>query len=397
MKDAMQLLEAIGQIQDGYILDAHSDIPKAALPRKRLLLIAAVAAILLLLAGCATYAWHWYTVYFSMQRTEPLSDSQVSYINENAQSLDESQTYEGYTIELKSALAESREAFVTLRLTAPDDVALMNRKEGDRLHFGSVYAVPEGSDQLVGMSCHIVEDGDGRDQTANLVLSIGPTDVSGAEISIGGGQVWHIVLRDLVVECWDREYEQELLRTKYAGVTDYMFTDEEAARAHSQELLVSGKWEFDVEFPSADEDILEFLTEPISTKAVITRKDRSHPLFYDTKDFVEDITVTSVSLRVFSAIVTFEKPETLEGSDFPDFFCAWMDMGDTYNPLTRLVCQDENFFVVLKDGTRIDFWQGEGAVDAAYLKTDSPIVLKNVDYLQLSDGTKLYPVSNAVE
>lgn len=30
-------------------------------------------------------------------------------------------------------------------------------------------------------------------------------------------------------------------------------------------------------------------------------------------------------------------------------------MGDTYNPLTQIVSQDENFFVVLKDGTRIDF------------------------------------------
>lgn len=29
-------------------------------------------------------------------------------------------------------------------------------------------------------------------------------------------------------------------------------------------------------------------------------------------------------------------------------------------------------------------------MDTAYLKADSPIVLKDVDYLQLSDGTKLY-------
>lgn len=60
MKNAMQLLEAVGQIQDDYIMDAHSDIPKAASPRKRLLLIAAVIAALLALAGCAMairYVW----------------------------------------------------------------------------------------------------------------------------------------------------------------------------------------------------------------------------------------------------------------------------------------------------------------------------------------------------
>lgn len=60
MKNAMQLLEAVGQIQDDYIMDAHSDIPKAASPRKRILLIAAVIAALLALAGCAMaihYVW----------------------------------------------------------------------------------------------------------------------------------------------------------------------------------------------------------------------------------------------------------------------------------------------------------------------------------------------------
>ncbi|MCI5486186.1 MAG: hypothetical protein MR426_14230 [Clostridiales bacterium] len=60
MKNAMQLLEAVGQIQDAYIIDAHSDIPKLASPRKRFLLIAAVVAALLALAGCAMaihYVW----------------------------------------------------------------------------------------------------------------------------------------------------------------------------------------------------------------------------------------------------------------------------------------------------------------------------------------------------
>lgn len=60
MKNAMQLLEAVGQIQDEYIMDAHSDILKAASPRRRILLIAAVIAALLALAGCAMathYVW----------------------------------------------------------------------------------------------------------------------------------------------------------------------------------------------------------------------------------------------------------------------------------------------------------------------------------------------------
>ncbi len=44
---------------------------------------------------------------------------------------------------------------------------------------------------------------------------------------------------------------------------------------------------------------------------------------------------------------------------------------------------------MLKDGTRIDFFQQIGADDTAELTADSPIVLEEVDYLQLSDGTRL--------
>ena len=60
MKNAMQLLEAVGQLQDEYIMDAHSDTPKTIIFRKRFLLIAAVVAALLALAGCAMaihYVW----------------------------------------------------------------------------------------------------------------------------------------------------------------------------------------------------------------------------------------------------------------------------------------------------------------------------------------------------
>lgn len=60
MKNAMMLLDAIGEIQDGYILDAHSDHTKTAFSRRRLMLIAAVIAALLALAGCGVaihYVW----------------------------------------------------------------------------------------------------------------------------------------------------------------------------------------------------------------------------------------------------------------------------------------------------------------------------------------------------
>lgn len=389
MKNAMKLLEAIEKIQDAYIMDAHSDIPKSAFSHKRLLLIAAIVAVLLL-AGCAAYAWHWYTAFFTTQRKEPLSNSQISYINENAQDIHGSQSHNGYTVELKSAIAESDSAYITLGVTAPEDVDLSFVFGGEKLVFRRIFVRPVGSELPANLSYRIMDDGDGKNNTVNMVLGILPGGSLEEGAGFGEGSHWEIILEDMEKTGHDREYEEELLRTKYAGMTDYMLEDDEAARVYFRTLLAEGNWELEVELSFADHEYLELLSAPISTKAVVTRKDRSDVMLYNTADAVEDLTITSIQLHALGATVVFEVPETKEGSEFPDYFCTWIDMGDTYNPLTKIVSQDENFFVVLKDGTRIDFWQTEGAVDSANLTSDSPIVLKDVDYLQLSDGTKLY-------
>ena len=83
MNTALKLLDAIGEIQDAYIMDAHADSARISHSRKTLVLIAAIVAAVLILAGCAAYAWHWYTVYFTQERRQPLSDSQIHYIQDN--------------------------------------------------------------------------------------------------------------------------------------------------------------------------------------------------------------------------------------------------------------------------------------------------------------------------
>ena len=54
---SMDLLETIGSIRDKYILEAHSQTaaPKKRIPTKRLVLIAAIIALMLLLVGCVAY------------------------------------------------------------------------------------------------------------------------------------------------------------------------------------------------------------------------------------------------------------------------------------------------------------------------------------------------------
>lgn len=61
-----------------------------------------------------------------------------------------------------------------------------------------------------------------------------------------------------------------------------------------------------------------------------------------------------------------------------------------FPPLPGTVPMDyDNVILVLKDGTKITLFQSRGATDMAILAANRPIVLEEVDYLQMSDGTKL--------
>lgn len=388
MNNELFLLETIGQIQDNYIVAAHRQQTK--MSGRRYLLIAAIAAVLLLLAGCAFAAWHWYAEFFTMRRQEPLSPSQVDYINQNAQMLNQSQTIDGYTIELKSAISEKQTAYLTFALTAPENVDLSNLLKDDRLSFANLYVRPVGSKLPADLSCSVLDDGDGKNNTINIVLTVLPGGLLSEDASFGSGNQWQIVMQGPAITVYDREYEEELMRTKYAGVTEYMLEDEEAARLYTDMPLSDGRWEFTAELTFADLETLELLNEPIMTKVLVTRKDRTDTMFFETADAMEEICITSIRLHSLGATVQFDPPEPVENSDFPNYFCAWMDLGDMYNPLTELTNPADNFFLILKDGTRIDFWQMDGALDTAELTSDSPVVLSEISYLQLSDGTKIY-------
>ncbi len=392
MNNTMKLLEAIGQIQGDFILDAHSDLQRPISSRKKILLIAAIAAVVLLLAGCAACVWHWYSAFFTLQREAPLSESQISYIHENVQEMHESQTCNGYTIELKSAIAEAKSAYITFQLTAPKEIDLDSYLAEDALTFRDLFATPAGSKLPANAACEILDDGDGKKNTVNIVFCMKPGGLLGENVSFGADSSWRIVFLDVITRGYDREYEEELLRTKYAGVTDFMFEDEEVQRIYSETLLATGKWVFEVELSAADPQALELLMAPISTRVVVTRKEPGDMMFFDTKDTVENVTVTSIQLHPLGVTVRLDPPGPKKDDVCSEYYCAWVNMAQKCNPLN--VSGDEAFFVMLKDGTRINFQQTEGAIDTAFLQADSPIVLEHIDYLQLSDGTRI-PVSGA--
>lgn len=97
------------------------------------------------------------------------------------------------------------------------------------------------------------------------------------------------------------------------------------------------------------------------------------------------ISLTSVRITPLSVEISFDIPEPSD-----KFSCIHIDAA-TFPPLPGTPAMDyENVTLVMKDGTEISLFQSMGAKDVAILAADSPIVLEKVDYLQMSDGTKLH-------
>lgn len=378
MKDAMRLLEAIGQIQDEYILDAHSE--KTIRKHRRTLAAVVLAAVLLVLAGCAMAAWHWYDVYFAGKRTEALSGGQKEYIHSNAVDYQLSQTFDGYTLELKSTISENNTAYVTFRLTAKENIDLTpatDVRSNERLSFRGLLAMPENSTLPADLSYDVVDDGDGLGNTVNVVLRIQPTVVPGGEAVFGPGKYCRIVFQDIVWNGYDRDYEQKLLDE---GLRLEMLLPEQSRTLHPQTTLASGNWEFRVEMKGADAAYRELLNIPLTTRAMVTRIGTSE---FDLVDAVEAVTLTSVVVRPLSMEISFETPEpagTFEGLylDISQAIISAEDSKD-YNEI----------LLMMKDGTKVRFWQYDMAKKCAVLKADSPIILSEIESIHFSDGSSI--------
>lgn len=358
MRNTLFLLEAMEDLPESYILAAHADLPRR--NHRRLLMIAAAAAAALLLAGCAAFAYHWYVTYFSLRREEPLSGDQVAYIQENAQDFSDSQsqTHGGYTVALESAISDGNIAYLTLGITAPEDVDLTQYLPGEEnpsLVWAELYATPveeEGYAQSIETA--YCEDGDGKDNTIYMVLTIEPNLEQQANLTFGPDMEWKIVLADIAEWGLDVNY------------------------------LARGTWEFRVTLDFADLKRAELLTAPMVTKGIVCWKGEGAGIFSEAHYTIEDVTITSLRLCSLGVIVELEQPQPEDQS-----LGVMLNLAEQSSSLEVAVSEGEAFFVQLKDGTRVDFWQTGFAHATAYLRADSPLVLEEVDFVQLSDGQQI--------
>lgn len=304
---------------------------------KRIAQITAIVAVLILLTGCAAFPWH------SDQGQEPLSGQQTEDIGQNGEQ-------NGFSLELKSVVSESCTAYATFGLTAPEDIDFSDVLDGHSN--GSLGFSDCQTDIPANVSYEVLDDGDGKNNTLKIVVTIQPVIAQGAPSAFGPGKTCEIVFSNVV---YHREDEKK--------------------------LLASGQWKFVIELAEADSGELELLDSPVSAKVWVSRTGEAES---EGMDAIEDVTLTSVRITPLHVEVSFEKPEPADS-----FVGVFIDAATFAPPSGTAGADYENIAIVMKDGTEISLFQSMGAKDVAILTASSPIVLEEVDCLRMSDGTRI--------
>ena len=389
------LFIALGDINQKYYDEAENDTIASSQGHKSLrhpLLIAAVIALTLLLVGCAVaYANGWFQQIFSSRSETPLSSEQIQYIQNNEQIVGQSQTINDWTIDLKSTICDGRTGYLVFQITAPDDLDLeqyLNPPTVDdkRLSMGNYSASRKAAYSYAIASIGTVDternywyldggdwisDQDGQPNTVLFCMTvrcekIDPNKPMLLEDPFGKAVSFRVRLMGITLEYTNLELQKEI-EEKYAG-QDYIVDGEEAAGLFCSDILTDEEWEFDVTF-DPDNQFMELINQPVSAQALVWRyADESH---WETKDTLEEVQISSFRVTPFGASISYvPKPDSIGIS-----LKLWQNL-------------DDEIYAVMKDGSRIKL--DLVGTDNTVLQAETPIVLSQLDYILLEDGTKLF-------
>lgn len=310
------------------------------------------AAVLLLLAGCGGP-----TGKSGTQMTgEP--DAQTAREPERmaGETYPPCQTHGGCAVELKTVIPYSHRIHGIFGVTAPEGVVLSPLLAPGREAWLSLEGlsgeVVDGSGprqgSYVSVSYEVADDGDGRENTIDVVVQAVPVTAQGEEGPFGPGNVCRISFEELMLCGSDGE----------------------------QTTLASGDWQFTLDLTAADTEAVELLDGPVTTQALVLRIGDTEA---DTPA-VEPVTLTSVRLDPLCVQIAFQKPGPVE-----TLVSVFLDQ-TMFGPGAT---EQEEAHVVMEDGRQIRLFQANGAVDIAILQADSPIDLDRARALRFPDGTEL--------
>lgn len=332
-------------------------------PVLRRALVTVAAAVMLMAMTVTAFAAediaNWFRSYFESRTEGKLSEAQITLLEENEQSLGQSITHDGWTIELVSAIHDDAAGYLLFRVVMPEEV---DSKTG--FSFGSFShdafdtgIPPEAVTASYGISFgswgfQWVEDGDGNERTRNFLIHLAPSAELSAVAPFGPEAEYYVHLHNIIRDPQEKEVE----------------------------ILAEGDWEFTVSFatPETGDEAVEMLSKPILTQSNII-----YLLDGDMKDREGLVLLYSVELRSLS--VTFRYGDC---DGYPEFYTG---IKITNSDGTGFVpVENERIYpaVVLKDGTEIPLmWYGWGSETSVTMEAKSPIVFEEVSHIRMADGT----------
>lgn len=305
----------------------------------KIFIAAAIASALTVTASAA--GMDWFQRYFEGKSKAPLSQQEAEFLSENQQTISESQTRDGYTLTLKSAISDGRTAYIHMGITAPQGQVLSKTvipgysSNAPYIGAGNVnpdFFVPAQGNQAGGrVKLATLEDYDGQDNTQDWLLTVEKI----GETPIAPGSTWKLHIEDLVAT-YQKEGEGQSSRVK----------------------LAEGVWDFEITFRQRDEGAVECIQEPVVSTVWLGVPDERW----------EEVKVTSLTLSAFGAVI-----------------CA-----DTKN-VPEFCPPDENRYVqvVMEDGSRVRLRPSFGISGLERLEAERPILLDHVDHVLLTDGTRI--------
>ena len=366
-----KIITALNDIEGQFLTEAHET---AAAPRRASRRIAVLIAAVIALMAVAVTAFAseniagWFKQYFTRQSDTSLTPGQIEFIEEHEQVIAETQTHDGWSLELKSAISDGTKGLIIVGITAPEGTSLETLYTEDgaaysRLNMVDDWSKPviypedvEGKEDVI--TWFFMDDGDGLINTENFIIEVQPQPGERTQSAFDPSVEWKVVLNDLVRITDDVELLKEISNEQgeYCYEGDICTT----------EVLLAGNWEFLFSFRAAnlEEAGREVLISPVVTTGWVYKLQDNGKYAYE----LDDVTVTSVHLSPLSATITYE---------FTGLYPAFEWDGN-------------HVHAVMKDGTSImleDNWSRWDGYNV--LKARSPIAVDEVDHILLSDGTKL--------
>ena len=390
------LLISLGNISHKYYEEAENGTITEAKTQKafrRPLLVVAIIALTLLLVGCAVaYVNGWFTELFAARSDTPLTDGQVSFIQENEHIIMETLSRNEWNVELKSTMTDGNTGYILFGITAPSDIDLESYSENRKADYEAPYITPGNYSMRAGHRAIVIAstgfsdqelnfywqengyweaDNDGIPNTLNYVVELRceklyPNKEILLREPFGSDVTFEARFFDFMLEYEDPEV-RESVEAKLEEQGDSLIGGEELQGLHKSEELVDGEWIFDVTFTDTRVETLQLIDQPITVDAWVHHKIDNGTMFYDTTHDIEQIQITSFVLSPMGATVTYEQAEDVIG-----VFLEWDG--------------NQGIFVVMKDGSEIQL-NSDGTGYSWSSKV--PIVLDDVDHVRLADGTKV--------